>query len=122
MNVELLRKIAAVIQEKPTEFRMSSWHGICRTTHCIGGWAQVLSGEKESTDSFAMAKLLDIEAIADEVDDSEIDSECEAGRLFFCSWWPKQFLGAYMETDGDKAMAKIAAARIEHFIATGGAE
>src|SRR6266851_1964389 len=58
MNVELLRKIAAVIQEKPTEFDMSHWHSseheifgklskgakACGTTHCIAGWAHLIDG------------------------------------------------------------------------------
>jgi hypothetical protein len=130
MNVRLLRRIAKVIQEKPKEFNMSSWHrdkvaaraGIwsasvdalcelpkerrisCTTTHCIAGWAQVLSPDrncKELAEVDAM-RLLDIHPE-------------QAMRLFHGCNWPSGY-GKW------RATAAQAAARIEHFIKTKGAE
>jgi hypothetical protein len=125
MNVELLRKIAAVIQEKPAEFNMQSFHEkaeeewseefelrdaeenkwiSCTTTHCIAGWAQLLSPERDiSKDAEGdAARLLEL-------------SREQSDRLFFGFNWPKGFSGSL-------ASPQEAAARIEHFIATGGAE
>lgn len=82
MNVRLLRKIAKVIQEKPREFDLRNWHHVrgtnsndralcdlpkekqisCKTTHCIAGWAQVLSPKRdcgESAEYDAGMKVLD---------------------------------------------------------------
>lgn len=140
MNVELLRKIAAVIQEKPREFDMNGWHqsahqyGMalcdlpkdeqvsCDTTHCIAGWAQVLAPDRDCQvrASLDARRLLDL-------------TPEQADRLFYVeiedggTGWPLKFRGR-----PNKGMDKLesmwsmtpkqAAARIEHFIATEGKE
>jgi hypothetical protein len=107
MNVELLRKIAAVIQEKPAEFDMNDWLTVhsCGTSYCIGGWACKMTGADNY--KFGAAR----EALG-------LDQE-EADLLFYCTDWPKQFHGS---VDAWKPTPEQAAARIEHFIKTGGAE
>ena len=124
MNVRLLRKIAKVIQEKPREFSIVTWHRnksvgfdkailyevpeekrvSCRTTHCIAGWAQVLSPDHNCH-----------EAAPDDAQRLLGITDYEASRLFYGYNWPKGFGGL-------RANAKQAAARIEHFIKTKGAE
>jgi hypothetical protein len=124
MNVELLRKIAAVIQIRRGQFSMKCWHKekgqmygvesfceipepkreVCGTTHCFAGWAQVLSPERNCrADAEEDARRL-----------LELSQE-EAQRLFYADNWPRGF-------GGWNANAKKAAARIEHFIATDGRE
>ena len=114
MNVELLRRIQEVIRLKPEALEMGDWHGknLCGTTHCIAGWAQVLSGHDEShrADDEGMEAL-------------ELSYE-EADRLFYVdvgdgSGWPKEFRGS---PDEWKPTPQQAIARIDHFIATEGRE
>jgi len=131
MNVRLLREIAKVIQEKPRQFNMRFWHldkknklfswsdGIkadalcelpedrriaCTTTHCIAGWAQVLSPDRKCK----------VKAEKDARRLLELTPK-QAYRLFYADNWPKGF-GHW------KSTAKQAAARIEHFIKTAGEE
>lgn len=133
MNVRLLRRIAKVIQEKPREFDINYWHRdkkapnkanplkkgnavgalcelpkerqvACGTVHCIAGWAQILSPDRDCKQ--------DAEYDAKRLLGLELD---EADRLFFAYNWPRGF-------GGDRATAAQAAARIEHFIKTKGAE
>lgn len=113
MNVELLRKIAVVIQEKPAEFDMRGFtrHTERGTTHCIGGWARQLTG------NYNMAQALGL-------------TEQQADRLFYVEsadteGWPKQFRGVEDGGDWEHAWRPTIAqtvARIEHFIATDGHE
>lgn len=115
MNVELLRKIAVVIQEKPQLFDMLHFSSDTKrgTAHCIGGWAEELTGKDKYT-------ALDIPVM-------------QAARLFYvCDGmgeplWPRRFLGRKKkgmshEVSKWRPTPKQAAARIEHFIATNGAE
>lgn len=116
MNVELLREVAKKILKNPRRFDMTRFNGLneCGTTHCIGGWARKISGE-------------------DEIDALGITGE-QAKRLFYVTYddeevylWPKRFIGRQKKglTRSQSAWRptpKQAAARIEHFIKTGGAE
>lgn len=123
MNIELLRKIAAVIQENPRQFSIRDWHtakGLgpfgklntipekkrvaCGTTHCIAGWAQVLSSKSSHS---GWAKEVAMEKLG--------LNEDEANRLFYADNWPRGF-------GGNNTNAVKTAARIEHFIATEGRE
>lgn len=115
MNVELLEKIAEVIVEKCGQFDMDTWHGEgCGTAHCIGGWAEVLTGSEPGYSLIAKAQLL---GIGYGLNDSQ------AGRLFYLDCWPEGFRNAYRDEERDPlAKAKIAADRIRHFIATDGCE
>lgn len=107
MNVRLLRRIAKVIQEKPKEFYMGYFTGEtkCGITHCIGGWAAVLSGVKEEETSVGeMCALLGV-------------TEGQRENLFY-----PDYANAWVDYGMYKATPKQAAARIEHFIKTKGAE
>ena len=135
MNVRLLRRIAKVIQKKPREFNMGSWHEdmltnedadalcdlpkgkriACTTTHCIAGWAQALSTKRDCTVSAEVdaERLLEL-------------SHDQAMRLFFVTGffvtdecWPRKFRG---RRNAWTPTPRQAAARIEHFIKTNGAE
>jgi hypothetical protein len=121
MNVELLRKIAAVIQERPAEFAMPAFHdrGECGTTRCIGGWTDELGG----SDRRNREVVLGINAR-------------QASRLFYATDWPEQFQGKEPFPEGsrwyDDGAGTLPAcwnptieqtvARIELFIETEGRE
>jgi hypothetical protein len=122
MNKKLFERIAAVIEQAPEDFDMSSWEGrrrnedgeICGTTHCIAGWAIVLSTgqnflrqwsdypEKVSNEA---ARLLEI-------------SEEQADSLFHVFSWPGEFKHNWLDND-DQGQAKTGIARIRHFMETG---
>ena len=109
MNVELLRKIAAVIQEKPAEFDMDSFNQKnhnCGTPHCLGGWAAVFSGSK--TLSGAQEAL--------GIDDDQWALLCYPDQ------WPVDFYDESSSIPWCDIAPADAAARIEHFIATEGQE
>lgn len=132
MNVELLETIKARILAEPDAFRMDQW--TCGTAHCIAGWALKLSGVDLTNPggfpweqltvggeepSAAAAKVLDLST----EEDAEWDTQpSEAGRLFHVSSWPSAFEDRYCDAEERAARAQIAAERIDHFIATGGAE
>jgi hypothetical protein len=134
MNIDLLQQIKSRILAEPDAFRMDYWS--CGTAHCIGGWACVLSGyEMQDTDSGIRGARLtngfgtmttagDLLGLSfEDTDGWETPSEAE--RLFFTENWPQDFEDRYdaAEAVEDRAeLAKIAAERIDHFIATNGAE
>ena len=126
MNVELLEKVITKIHQEPQYLDMNDFHSPCGTTHCIGGWAQMIveghtynrSGE-EGICHFA--KLLDL----DYGNDKYISEGTEADRLFFVGNWPEQFVESYSaaEASEDKQVAaNVTVERIRHFIATNVAE
>lgn len=139
MNVELLEKVKAAILAEPKAFDMGTWHRItsphlgyshwgdtlcdsldeysseivlgCNTTHCIAGWAEVIAAADgrvfDSLDTEHNAKrLLGLDYT-------------QARRLFYADEWPFPFDRDYKYA---AKRAKIAAARIDHFIATNGEE
>jgi len=129
MNVKLLRKVAEYILAEPKRFfmpdfvrwkesrldRLRNKHDgkiidrpfpRCGTAACIGGWVCILSDKKETADSEVAAELLQI-------------NKDQAERLFFNA--PSKFWDIW-SGDGTKKTAKLAAARIEHFIRTDGKE
>lgn len=124
MNVELLEKIAETIASRPNHFDISSWHnsyGVCGTTHCIGGWAQVLSGIRASTDHEEMAKLLGLKHAYDAMYEDSLNDDCEAARLFVVDYWAEPFLSRYRDAvDDPSERAKVACDYIHHFIETEG--
>jgi len=117
MNVALLKKIRARILRHPSKFRMDVY--TCGTAHCIGGWACVLAGKtldpltNETTNggqpwnvAGAILRL----------------KPAQRNRLFHQWEWPEQFQEKYHAAKRRDRRARIAAARIDHFIATNGAE
>jgi hypothetical protein len=140
MNVELLRKVKEHILEEPRRLIMNSWRVLangmdksslarkagpnsfrgdggevvefanCGTAACISGWACIITGQKRVRDFKSRGrKILDL-------------NEHQAERLFLPDSWPNEFYRAYEHANSQKERAKIAAARIDHFIATKGAE
>ena len=58
-QIELLDKIREKILENPDHFNMHSWHSSCGTSHCIAGWAQVLTTqETESSEAEDVGRTL----------------------------------------------------------------
>jgi hypothetical protein len=132
MNIKLLKQVKRHILAEPERFRMDDWN--CGTAQCIGGWACSLAGLKwkrsgegthrelatEAEVSKVAALLLDIEA--EDCPESIYGDDSEAARLFYTSSWPDEFRHQYEEAEDRRARARIAAERIDHFIATNGAE
>ncbi len=147
INVRLLRRVERAILKEPRRFVMKWWHATgdvianhieekyrppCNTVACIAGHVQWLTDPKR----FAA----DVKAGYDGCVEHDarkalgLDDE-QADRLFmmqdwgddggldpFRSGWPKKFCDAYNNAKTPRARAKAAVARIEHFIATNGAE
>ena len=140
VNTKLLRRVAKHISEEPKRLAMGSFiqtkdettakftehyhrdklrnfgtepteHNFapCGTAACIAGWATILGKGDTDMPNSEGERLLDIDAY-------------EAGRLFYVDSWPKQFEKPYMEAMTPAKRARIAVARIEHFIKTKGAE
>lgn len=118
MNVELLKKVATKLRRMrhKEHFDMDSYVGEtdCGTAACIAGWACLLSGLKPEHVGFVQGcAVLGL-------------NDSDAKRLFFATRWPARF----RRSDTDIQWAndeiyndpKVAAARIEHFIATNGEE
>lgn len=133
MNVNLLRKVQRAILKHPDQFEMSWWFhstlsmrdklinaGGCGTAGCIGGWAihihrqcKTLAEAKEHCYNplSCPAKLLGLKVFS-----------AEADRLFIDEMWPQPFRRRYQNGKTPLTRAKAAAARIDHFIKTKGAE
>lgn len=126
MNVELLREVQKVILEEPKRFDMRTFayrmdpkeerSPQCGTIGCIAGWAVILTHKIPRKPNAQMpnigrphgAEALDL-------------TDVEALRLFYVEEWPDKFSVAY-KADGSKKSAKVAVARINHFIKTKGME
>lgn len=135
MNIPLLKEIQARILAEPDAFRMDTWS--CGTAHCIAGWALVLSDLKIANPNAepwahvltdgrspmnAAAEALGLSTENDGDGDWFDDGNSEAKRLFLNDDWPRAFCNSYDEAESRRERAKIAAERIDHFIATNGAE
>jgi hypothetical protein len=139
MNVKLLKKIKREILKEPLRFNMDFWIGTndrtapCHTTACIAGWATILDIKRvQPKKSWAEIGTIVEENLTDQ------DRFCEDGAaklglspyqtqvLFYERNWPKQFQDNFggRETKRAKRLrrAKLAAARIDHFIQTEGRE
>lgn len=131
LNVKLLRKIQKHILEEPKRFMMGGVivtaepgkyytdYGIdwripkCGTVACIGGWALLLSNVR-THDLCDAAELLGF--------DIEDGFSPDASKLFNVGGWPSKFAAKWMDAKTPRVRAKIAVARIDHLIATKGAE
>jgi hypothetical protein len=136
MNVKLLRKVKKHILEEPKRFRMMGWvlrrneaatlvedagtgssrvlweFPQCDTAACIGGWGVLLTAKRKvrTNDLFARAKR--VFGL----------NQNQASILFGVYDWPGKFQNRFLNSKKPETRAKIAAARIEHFIKTNGAE
>jgi len=108
MNVELLLKVKERILMHPNQYDMQYFHyppredpryWNCATTHCIGGWAEVIMDDTDTAE-----KLLNL-------------SEEQATRLFHVDCWPERFF-----TEDRWTNTLVAADRIDFFILTEGTD
>jgi hypothetical protein len=78
VNIPLLEKIAEIIIAEPENFDMGHFH--CGTSHCIGGWAEILTGTPnyESPSYHVGQAALEL-------------TDAQAYALFYSSCWPKRF-------------------------------
>ena len=126
MNVEKLRSIVDMIENlEPGQFDMGTWCNTrdkCGTVACLAGWTLLAEGENPTR-------------LALEIENEEFDGDVttvdwripltaaavlglnrdQAERLFFTHCWPDGF-------DGDNCSLETLRERVEHFIATDGAE
>lgn len=128
MNIPLLRAIQARILAEPDAFRMDTWS--CGTAHCIAGWALTLNGLKianpgeVSGRQTVMGGLSPLAVAATLLELTSWASGLPSGssELFFVEEWPRTFREAFETSTSRREKARIAAARIDHFIATEGRE
>jgi hypothetical protein len=131
INVKLLRKIAKHITDKPRRFVMRTFmystdgwgdefraddgsmqkFEKCGTVACIGGWAVLLTDGVAPTGEIR-ARAVEILGIQGMNED----------KLFEVTMWPTEFTKRYWAAKTQRQRAKVAAERIEHFIATEGVE
>jgi hypothetical protein len=123
MNIPLLRKVQEQILKQPLNYNQDYFESDvvgCDSTHCIGGWAAVLSGHQGyfnsgSMENFAAEKL-------------ELTPK-QAEILFYGqNNIEDKFNGIWTKQDNDGArltpleIAQLACERIDHFIKTEGRE
>lgn len=143
MNVELLEQIKAKILAEPRQFVMRSffkrgdglaamyrkpaWADLrrftvpnCGTAACIAGWA--ISLRMKMTPREVENTHLLPGRVTDDAARALGLSYTQGLRLFHISGWPQQFMQGFEDADTFEARAKVAAARIDHFIATQGVE
>ena len=49
MNLENFNKVLAQIEANPSCWNQEDWH--CGSSHCFGGWAQILSGKEANLET-----------------------------------------------------------------------
>lgn len=94
----------------------------CGTTACIAGWAVILENPKKDKEGHYVIPSVDIPSRAAKL--FEFGDACYAGQLFFSDSWPQPFFTQWADEDAKdnpskKKLAKIAVARLEHYITTG---
>jgi hypothetical protein len=131
LNVRLLRRVQKHIEAEPRRMKMKLWLDRnpferersalppCGTTACIAGWALILSGKHLRREVNYLAQGQKILGLTRD----------EAGNLFVVENWPENFRRKY-NTDSESLLAsmvpakdirknaRVAVARIEHFIKT----
>jgi hypothetical protein len=130
LNVRLLRRIQRRILKEPRQFQMDDLYSAtddfgkevtanCGTAACIAGWAVALS----SGISPREASILDSTGQQNTWGLAVKKLGLESGRpLFLVYEWPGKFWAAYERAKTNRQQAKVAVARIEHFIKTKGEE
>jgi hypothetical protein len=127
MNVKLLRKVAEHISEEPRRLNMTyisrqvpsqAYNAPpCGTVGCIAGWACMVEGL--SVDEASWRKGTELLELTEDQAFRLFDFPTEEGLM---DGWPRKFGKKYVNAVTPKAKAKAAVDRIEHFIATKGAE
>jgi hypothetical protein len=134
MNIEGLEKTKAAILAKPVNFDMSTFFDHrseqaleteCGTTACIAGFAITVLQGFETVERARLHDRLQASLTASRAANLLGLTYEQSGRLFDEGEWPTKFYDDYIhavETDDYTGMARTAAARIDHFIATEGKE
>jgi hypothetical protein len=138
MNIKLLRKVKNYILEEPRRFDMSTFGSVfkskinfkdatgesarnfppCGTTACIAGWALGVNAPRPKS----FFKKLKYGAIPNLAQKKLRLSHEEKERLFYDASWPSKYSLALLAAKTPAGRARVAAERIEHFIATDGKE
>lgn len=135
MNTKLLKKVKQAILGRPRQFEMEYYFGgslyigrkkalpsHCGTAACIAGWAAHLSfGQKTLEQSRFVAQMDPRHMSHIGRDLLEINNE-QGDRLFHLAHWPDNFKEQYRRAKSALSRARLSARRIDHFIATNGAE
>lgn len=103
---EMLERVKEIIRREPQNLEMSTWH--CGTSHCIGGWLQILDGNQPNRlrvreDACRALGLLGPYA---------------ANCLFFTDHWPEVFQEMYMVAESAEELAEVACMAINDWMIT----
>jgi len=128
-SINKLQMLREAILASPKFYKQDRWVAsisTCGTTCCLAGWADFLvNGERVHAERAKRLKgswLAEREWIEVTATALGITQE-QADRLTDSStYWPEPFCNQYDDGDPPKKRAAIAAARIDHFIKTGGDE
>lgn len=119
MNTELLLKVKEQILQEPERFDMRNWvwGDGCNTTGCIAGWAVAIGEDRPLSMDLQFVKGLG--CVVDRAQRLLDLSDPAKMRLFHSEAWPHHVAAAYNNAD-QRVRAKIAAKRIDLFIASNG--
>lgn len=133
MNVALLQKIKRRILRRPDTFRMDHWN--CGTAACIAGHACAMNGQVVDRRGWVYNSLAEAKKVFPRRTPIDAEATRHLGITFsqfrsLCEWdsdaqvpyWPEPFRSRFKKARLRKDRAKIAADRIDRFIATKGAE
>lgn len=143
MNVDLLIRVRYKILDEPRQFVMQRFFATsmridsdsetpeglrdisrevpnCGTAACIAGWALTLSRTESHRPIDAAEYYMYRTHLPARVELGL--TSLQAQRLFYVTGWPWEFQKRWEETRDVVERARIAADRIDHFIATGGEE
>lgn len=127
MNTQLLNRVTFAILNEPRKFDISSWvehdrRSPCGTTACIAGHALAINRKFKSLKP--LFPLDELDAIEESAKNALGLTNDEARRLFYRPIWPNGFHPIAYREDGEsiEEVADNAFWRIQHFIATNGAE
>ena len=120
MNTKLLRKVQKAILAAPDQFEMNWFFRWCGGASCIAGWAIHINGKAKNLSEtrnqvrvgYEWKKACQLLKL----------TEPKALRLFLQPEWPNPFKRNYIAAKLPVTRAKVAAARITHFIKTKGRE
>ncbi len=115
-TVKLLRRIKRQIIKEPKQFRMTEF--TCGTAACIYGWGCAITLRMSPTEVGESKDKMPSATTLFKI------TEHQANALVWANQWPEEFNPAFSNSGFDafrpEKRARLAAARIEHFIKTGG--
>lgn len=130
LNIELLQRVKQKILEEPAQFQMAKIFAQycdghsdlprdipnCGTAACIGGWAiaiaKKLSPLRASNLAFGWIEACEVLGVSIELGRDWPRELMELGA------WPEDLRGDWFQADTLEARARVAAARIDRFVAS----